>query len=220
MGVVDVLAAVVGVVVLNDEGEERKNDFQSFFHTSFRNLRYSNHQFPLCHFVDKVDVVDTLPSALVPLVDCVDTDESRLSIGLRFAPDADWNIHGLRLLDCQCILNVGTGGAQVVDVRDGDGRKALIAVVSCLSHCHADLLRCRCIQSPVEIVGLREEFAVVVRETRAEVVSLVGCADLLMLDVGINVVLHRSLAAASHSEEVAQENALFLPLQCSVAEAF
>jgi len=71
-GLVDEFTAIVGVEVKDDKGELLEDAFQKRHQPSLRDARCVQHHFPLRHFVDSVDVIDSLAFRAVALMHGID----------------------------------------------------------------------------------------------------------------------------------------------------
>ena len=88
-GVVDELAAVVGMKAANHKRKLCRHRFEQWNQPQLRDLRCGSNNLPLCHLVHRVDVVDALAAILIALVHGVDAQVSGQALGLRLAPFAN-----------------------------------------------------------------------------------------------------------------------------------
>ena len=75
-GVVDELAAVVGVEAADRKWELLQNGLQHRKQPQLGDLRCGRHDFPLRHFVHGIDVIQTLVPVLIALMYSVDAQVS------------------------------------------------------------------------------------------------------------------------------------------------
>jgi hypothetical protein len=73
-GVVDELAAVVGMEAANHEGKLFQYLFQNRNQPALRDLRCGGHDLPLRHFVDGIDVIQAFVAILVAWMHSVDAE--------------------------------------------------------------------------------------------------------------------------------------------------
>ena len=88
-GLVEELAAVVGVKALDAEGELAQHLLQHRLQKALRDARRGHHDLPLGDFVDGVDVVNALGIGAVSLMHGVDAEKAGLAGGIGAAPLAD-----------------------------------------------------------------------------------------------------------------------------------
>ena len=172
-GVVDVLGPVVRVKVFDAEREEKERDHQHLFEDGFRDLFDGNHDLPLRHLVDEVDVVNALLLAQITLVDGVDSDETGHAVRSRFASLPNGHLGGFRLLDGDRSDGVTLGPPKPVHRRTRDVLQSDESSITG-SELVGTELGCKiAAQSADGIVDHREELAVLRRvETRETVARL------------------------------------------------
>ena len=99
--------------------------FQHGDQPSLRDLRQGRHDLPLGHFVDRIDVIQTLGAVAVALMHGVDPQIPGPALRARFAPLADGNWRGPCRLIAGIAFAVSLGVAEAVDLRHRDLGDAL-----------------------------------------------------------------------------------------------
>ena len=106
--------------VEEDEGEGFEHLFQGGDEKPFTDFLHRTDHLALSDFVDSIDVVDPLLLVLIALMDRVDADIARLTLGPGLAPFPDRRCRGPGLLDVMPLPDIGGGLAQIVQVAHGD----------------------------------------------------------------------------------------------------
>ena len=85
------------------------------------------HALELSDLVDGVDVIDPFDPIQVTLMDGIDPQKARLTLGVGPASFANLRAHWARLVELAALASVADAVAQVVQVRHRDAGEALIA---------------------------------------------------------------------------------------------
>jgi len=148
-----------GMKAANRERKLFQHLLQNRNQPAFRDLGRGRHNLPLRHFVDRVDVIQTLDAVAVAPMHGVDAQISRTPLRLRFAPLADRYRRGPGGLITGVTFAVRLGIAEPVNLRHRDLRQALegrltIVVILALQN----PLRRRTAQIAVALVHIGEQF--------------------------------------------------------------
>jgi len=124
---VDVLRAVVAVEAKDDEGEGLEQGGQDRQENVLADALDAADELERGDLVDQVDVVEPLDPIEIALVDGIDPQEARTSLGAGTAPLADADLDRPGLVHPPPAAPVGLGAPQVVQMAVGDPGQALVA---------------------------------------------------------------------------------------------
>jgi len=129
-GVIDVLRAVVGMEAHHAEGKPCQHGLDHRQEVGLADLLAGGHQFPLCHAVYGISVIDALHATLIAPMHAVEVDEAGASFGDRRVALANGYSGRLRLGPVPSALGVAGALPQVVQVCCRDRRQPLVADVA------------------------------------------------------------------------------------------
>ena len=157
-GVIDKLAAVVGMEAQNAKRELRQHRFQHRQQVSFTDLRRSAHYLPLRDLIHGVDVVDPFDSVQIPLVHGVHSQIARPAVWFRTPPLANGHRCGPSRLIRHPPLSVGPALPQPIQLRHRQSCQPFIAqLVEIVVGPLQNLLRRRPAQCLVGFVHLGQQ---------------------------------------------------------------
>lgn len=118
--VVYVLAAVIGMEVLDAERKQLECRLQCGLHAFLADLLHGDDHLPLCHLVHEIYVIDALILAEIPLMNGIHPEEARSPVRFRFPALSDIPLRSLRFLDRERFFPVPVMLTQTVDLRRGN----------------------------------------------------------------------------------------------------
>lgn len=130
-GIIDEFRAIVWVEIYDDKGEVGESHPEYWKKIGFTDTfdRYSD--FPLCHLIHEIDVVDTFLSIQITLMNRINPDESRRSIGTRFCSCTNGNLGTLCAGNIQSITEIHFCSSQTVEMSDWYLLEANESLISC-----------------------------------------------------------------------------------------
>ena len=129
---------------LNYKGKRGQDLLQYRKQKALTDVFDREHALELSDLVDGVDVIDPFDPIQVTLLDGIDPQKARLTLGVGPASFANLRAHWARLVELAALASVADAVAQVVQVRHRDAGEALIADL-CVNVVHplADLFGAR-----------------------------------------------------------------------------
>ena len=187
----------------------------------FGDLWCSRDNFPLRYFVDCIDVIDTLGTLAVALMDGVDAQISGAAVRLGLAPLADRDDCGTGWMIAGVAFAISLGVAEPVELRHREPRQTFVdSLVILAVFAFQYPFCCRTAEIPVSLVHVRQQLDIGFAVTSCELPALIRRRlDTAAGGEACNQPSDLGPTEARHTGHIAANQPFFPSAQCGVLVA-